>query len=86
MEPRGGRRRADAGEQRTHRDPGGTAWSTWTPTPSWPMTRRLDRQLGAASVPDDSTHQGKSKLDIIRCLRRYIAREVYRDLKAALVT
>jgi transposase len=32
------------------------------------------------------TQEGKSKLEIIRCLKRYIAREVHRDLKAALVT
>jgi transposase len=32
------------------------------------------------------TKQGKSKKDIIRCLKRYIAREVYRDLKAAIAT
>ena len=32
------------------------------------------------------TKQGKSKKDIIRCLKRYIAREVYQDLKAAIAT
>src|SRR6266540_140257 len=32
------------------------------------------------------TKQGKSKKDIIRCLKRYTAREVYRDLKAAIAT
>jgi transposase len=32
------------------------------------------------------TKEGKSKRDIIRCLKRYIAREVYRDLKAAIAT
>jgi len=32
------------------------------------------------------TQEGKSKLEIIRCLKRYIAREVHRDLKAILVT
>jgi transposase len=32
------------------------------------------------------TKQGKSKKDIIRCLKRYIAREVYRDLQAAIAT
>ena len=32
------------------------------------------------------TQEGKSKLEIIRCLKRYIAREVHRDLKAALLT
>ena len=32
------------------------------------------------------TQEGKSKREIIRCLKRYIAREVHRDLKAALVT
>jgi transposase len=32
------------------------------------------------------TKEGKSKKDIIRCLKRYIAREVYRDLKAAIAT
>jgi hypothetical protein len=32
------------------------------------------------------TQEGKSKLEIIRCLKRYIAREVHRDLRAALVT
>jgi transposase len=32
------------------------------------------------------TAEVKSKLEIIRCLKRYIAREVHRDLKAALVT
>jgi transposase len=29
------------------------------------------------------TKEGKSKKEIIRCLKRYIAREVYRDLRAA---
>jgi hypothetical protein len=38
MEPRGGRRRAGRRRAGTHRDPGGTAWSTWTPAASWPMT------------------------------------------------
>jgi transposase len=32
------------------------------------------------------TKEGKSKEEIIRCLKRYIAREIYRDLKAAIVT
>jgi transposase len=32
------------------------------------------------------TAEGKSKREIIRCLKRYIAREVYRDIKAAIVT
>jgi transposase len=32
------------------------------------------------------TQEGKSKLEIIRCLKRYIAREVHRDLQAALLT
>jgi transposase len=32
------------------------------------------------------TQEGKSTLEIIRCLKRYIAREVHRDLKATLVT
>src|SRR6266487_1094351 len=32
------------------------------------------------------TKLGKSKKDIIRCLKRYIAREVYRDLQAAIAT
>jgi hypothetical protein len=30
-------------------------------------------------VPD-GTAEGKSKLEIIRCLKRYVAREVYRAL------
>jgi transposase len=30
------------------------------------------------------TTEGKSKKDIIRCLKRYIAREVYRDLQTAI--
>ena len=29
------------------------------------------------------TAEGKSKREIIRCLKRYIAREVYRDITAA---
>ena len=29
------------------------------------------------------TNQGLSKLDIMRCLKRYIAREVYHHLKPA---
>ena len=32
------------------------------------------------------TKEGKSKKDIIRCLKRYIAREVYRDLQTAIAT
>ena len=32
------------------------------------------------------TKEGKSKKEIIRCLKRSIAREVYRDLKAAVAT
>jgi transposase len=32
------------------------------------------------------TAEGKSNREIIRCLKRYIAREVYRDIKAAIVT
>jgi transposase len=32
------------------------------------------------------TQEGKSKHEIIRCLKRYIAREVHRDLKTALLT
>jgi hypothetical protein len=29
------------------------------------------------------TKEGKSKKEIIRCLKRYVAREVYRHLRAA---
>jgi hypothetical protein len=29
------------------------------------------------------TSEGKSKKEIIRCLKRYVAREVYRDVRAA---
>jgi hypothetical protein len=33
------------------------------------------------------TSEGKSKKEIIRCLKRYVAREVYRDVQAtALLT
>jgi transposase len=32
------------------------------------------------------TAEGKSKREIIRCLKRYIAREVYRDITAAVVS
>jgi len=33
------------------------------------------------------TSEGKSKKEIIRCLKRYVAREVYRDVRAtALLT
>jgi transposase len=31
------------------------------------------------------TAEGKSKREIIRCLKRYIAREVYRDITAAVL-
>jgi hypothetical protein len=30
--------------------------------------------------------KAKSKREILRCLKRYIAREVYRDIKAAIAT
>jgi hypothetical protein len=30
------------------------------------------------------TAEGKSKREIIRCLKRYIAREIYQDLRAVL--
>jgi transposase len=32
------------------------------------------------------TAKGKSKRELLRCLKRYIAREVYQDIKAAIVT
>ena len=32
------------------------------------------------------TAEGKSKREIIRCLKRYIAREVYRDITAAVIS
>ena len=31
------------------------------------------------------TKEGKSKKEIIRCLKRYIARELYRDLATAVL-
>jgi transposase len=35
---------------------------------------------------DRRTAEGKSKREIIRCLKRYIAREVYRDITAAVLS
>ena len=32
------------------------------------------------------TAEGKSKREIIRCLKRYIAREIYRDITAAVLS
>jgi transposase len=34
----------------------------------------------AISIANSETGQGLSKLDIMRCLKRYIAREVYHHL------
>ena len=35
---------------------------------------------------DRRTAEGKSKREIIRCLKRYIAREIYQDITAAVLS
>ena len=66
------------------RDPSAPALS-WRPSPS--QRRALsDRHRPHALAPADArlcrsrTAQGLSKKDIIRCLKRFVAREIYRAL------
>ena len=41
---------------------------------------RMSREKRTRSYVDRRTKEGKTKKEIIRCLKRYIAREVYRIL------
>ena len=47
---------------------------------------RMSYNLPTIASVRRRTQEGKSKWEIIRCLKRHIAREVHRDLEAALVT
>ena len=38
---------------------------------------------GTCAYAERRTAEGKSKAEIIRCLKRYVAREVYRHLRPA---
>ncbi len=51
-----------------------------------PHTRRMgDGHASLARHPRDDDHcaEGKTKTEIIRCLKRYVAREVYPHLRPA---
>jgi transposase len=44
---------------------------------------RLGSDPATRAYTERRTAEGKSKAEIIRCLKRYVAREVYRHLRAA---
>ncbi len=44
---------------------------------------RLGSDPATRAYAERRTAEGKSKAEIIRCLKRYVAREVYRHLRAA---
>ena len=46
-------------------------------SPGWALTRP------PAPTPSAAQAEGKSKAEIIRCLKRYVAREVYPHLRPA---
>jgi transposase len=43
---------------------------------------RLSSDPATRSYADRRSKEGLSKKEIIRCLKRYVAREVYRQLRA----
>ena len=47
------------------------------------MLTRLSAHPPTRLYVERRTKEGKSKKEIIRCLKRYVAREVYRHLGAA---
>jgi hypothetical protein len=44
---------------------------------------RLGSDAATRAYAERRTAEGKSKAEIIRCLKRYVAREVYRQLRPA---
>jgi transposase len=44
---------------------------------------RLGSDAATRAYTERRTAEGKSKAEIIRCLKRYVAREVYRQLRPA---
>ena len=46
-------------------------------SPAWALTR------ATRAYAERRTAEGKSKAEIIRCLKRYVAREVYPHLRPA---
>jgi transposase len=44
---------------------------------------RLGSDAPTRAYAERRTAEGKSKAEIIRCLKRYVAREVYRQLRPA---
>ena len=50
----------------------------------WYNRRRPRRALPTRTYAERRTQGGLSKMEIIRCLKRYLAREVYRTLRADL--
>ena len=47
------------------------------------MITRMSAHPATRAYVDRRTKEGLSKKKIIRCLKRYVAREVYRHLQAA---
>ena len=47
------------------------------------MFTRLGSHPATRAYAERRTAKGKSKAEIIRCLKRYVAREVYRHLRPA---
>ena len=47
------------------------------------MFTRLGSDAATRAYAERRTAEGKSKAEIIRCLKRYVAREVYRQLRPA---
>ena len=47
------------------------------------MFTRLGTHPATRAYAERRTAEGKSKAEIIRCLKRYVAREVYPHLRAA---
>ncbi|MFJ3763023.1 hypothetical protein [Streptomyces sp. NPDC090080] len=44
---------------------------------------RIHRDARTCAYVERRTKQGMSKREIIRCLKRYVAREIYRQIQSA---
>lgn len=59
-------------------------WCIWSDTPRLIAVVRLRYCPKTRAYANRRTTEGKSKKEIIRCLKRYIAREIYYTLRADL--
>ena len=73
---------ASSGKVTRHRDgPGGDRQLNYA---LWRIVfTRLGSDPATRAYAEHRTAEGKSKAEIIRCLKRYVAREVYRYLRPA---